>query len=229
TDHGDLLGALLSTRDPDGNNQGLSETEILDQVVSFFGAGTEATANTLAWALHLLTQHPDIRARLHTELDTVLAGRPATHADLPRLEFTSRVIRETLRLWPSAWMFTRMVTADTDLGGHHLPAGTIIVYSPYLLHHHPDLYERPDRFDPDRWLPEAAQVIPRHAYIPFGGGARKCIGDTFGFTEATLALATITTRWHLQPLSGQQIRPALAIALVPKGLRLRTIARRSMD
>jgi cytochrome P450 len=184
THHRDLLGALLSARDPEGNNQGLSETEILDQVVTFFLAGTETTASTLAWALHLLAQHPDIRAQLHTELDTVLAGHPATHADLPQLELTSRVIRETLRLWPPGWMFTRIVTADSDLGGHHLPAGTTIIVSPYLIHHHPDLYEHPDRFDPDRWLPEAAHAIPRHAYIPFGGGARKCIGDTFALTEA---------------------------------------------
>lgn len=229
THHQDLLGALLSARDPEGNNQGLSETEILDQVVTFFAGGTETTAYTLAWALHLLAQHPDISARLHAEVDTVLAGHPATHADLPQLELTGRVIRETLRLWPPGWILTRIVTTDSDLGGHHLPAGTTIVVSPYLLHHRPDLYEHPDRFDPDRWLPEAAQAIPRHAYIPFSVGARRCIGDTFGFTEATLALATITTRWHLQPVFGQQVRPAVAAALRPKGLRLRTIAKRSID
>jgi len=227
TDRNDLLSALLSARDSDreGGSQGLSDTEIADQAVTFFAAGAESTATAVAWALHLLTQHPGIYDRLHTEADTVLAGHPATHADLPRLDLTHRVITETLRLWPPAWMFTRTVTADTRLGEHHLPAGTTIVYSPYLLHRHPGLYERPDRFDPDRWLPDRAQSIHRDAFIPFGGGARKCIGDTFALTEATLALATITTRWHLHPLPDQQVRPAPVATLRPKNLRLRARSR----
>jgi cytochrome P450 len=227
TDRNDLLSALLSARDGDreGGSQGLSDTEIADQAVTFFAAGAESTATAVAWALHLLTQHPDIYDRLHTEVDTVLAGRPATHADVPRLDLTHRVITETLRLWPPAWMFTRTVTADTQLGEHHLPAGTTIVYSPYLLHRHPGLYERPDRFDPDRWLPDRSQGLHRDAFIPFGAGARKCIGDTFALTEAILALATVTTRWHLHPLPDQQVRPAPVATLRPKNLRLRGLDR----
>jgi cytochrome P450 len=196
---------MLSARNPDGNDQRLSETEILDQVVNFFLGGTETTAYTVARALHLLAQHPDISARLHTELNTVLAGRPATHADLPQLEFTGQVISETLRLWPPGWMFTRIVTADSDLGDHHLPAGTTIIVSPYVLHHHPDLYEHPDRFDPGRWLPEAAQAIPRHAYIPFGAGACKCIGDTFALVDAA-------AWWLSEPNGGAELAYVLLAA-----------------
>ncbi|MET8795200.1 cytochrome P450 [Nocardia sp. NPDC004568] len=165
----DLLSVLLSTRDGEADSRGLSDSEILDQVVSFFFAGTDTTASTLAWAFHLLAGHTEIRDRLHAEVDEVLAGRPVTYADLPRLELTRRIIAETLRLWPAGWMFTRTVTAETRLGNHLLPAGTTVVYSAYLLHHHPGIFEQPDRFDPDRWLPERARSISRHAYIPFGG------------------------------------------------------------
>lgn len=218
-DHGDLLSALLAARDDDSGG-GLSDSEILDEAVSFFFAGTDTTASTLTWALHLLSEHPDIRQALYAEVDEVLGGRTATHADVPRLELTHRIITETLRLWPAGWMFTRTVTADTELGGHEITSGTTLVYSAYLIHHHPDLYEDADRFDPDRWLPQRAGRIPRHAYIPFGGGARKCIGETFGLTEAVLALATIASGWHLRPLPGQRVRPAVAAVIRPKGLRM---------
>ncbi len=116
----------------------------------------------------------------------------------------------------------RTVTGDTQLGGHHLPAGTSVVYSPYLLHRHPGLYERPLDFDPGRWLPGRAQAIHRDAFIPFAIGARKCIGDTFAMTEATLALATITARWHLHPLPLPHVRPA---TLRPKNLHMRAAER----
>ncbi len=226
-DHGDLLSALLSARDGELDRHGLSDSEILDQAVSFFFVGTDTTASTLAWAFHLLAEHPHLRERLQAEVDEALAGRPVTHADLPRLEFTRRIITETLRLWPAGWMFTRMVSTDTHLGDHVVPAGTTIVYSAYLLHHHPGLYDDPERFDPDRWLPDRAGTIARHAYIPFGGGARKCIGDTFAIAEATLALAAIAARWQLQPVLDQQVRPAVAAVIRPKGLRMRAVARSS--
>jgi cytochrome P450 len=227
TERSDLLSPLLSARDtePDGDSQGLTDLEIVDEALTFFAAGAETTAGTLAWALHMLGQHPDIYAQLQAEVDTVLAGRPATHADLPRLDLTKRVITETLRLWPPAWMFMRTVTADTRLGGHQLPAGTSVVYSPYLLHHHPGLFERPGVFDPDRWLPDRAQAIHRDAFIPFATGARKCIGDNFAMTEATIALATITARWHLHPRPSQRVRPAAVTTLRPKNLHMRATER----
>jgi cytochrome P450 len=228
TDHGDLLSALLTAHDPEADGERLSDTEIVNQAIVFFVGGTESTASLLAWSVHLLGCHPDIADRMRAEVDTVLAGRPVTYADLPRLELTSRVITETLRLYAPGWVFTRTVTTDTHLGNYSLPAGTAIIFSPYLIHHRPDLYDEPERFDPDRWLPDHATAIPRDAYIPFGGGARKCIGDTFSLTEATLTLASITARWHLQPLPDHHVRPALAAALRPRGLRMRATTRTPM-
>ncbi|MFF5491376.1 cytochrome P450 [Streptomyces virginiae] len=225
TDHGDLVSMLLTAHDSDSGpaDQRLTDAEIIDQIITFFLVGTETSATALAWALHLLAQHPEIEKRLHAEVDAVLGGRPATHADLPRLELTGRVITETLRLWPPAWFFTRTCTADTRLGRHTVPAGTTLLYSPYLLHRQADLYPDPDRFDPDRWTTGQPR---REAFIPFGAGPRKCIGDRFATIVSTLALATITTRWRLEPLPGTRVRPTVSgPALNPKGLRMRATAR----
>ncbi|WP_051892636.1 cytochrome P450 [Streptomyces erythrochromogenes] len=228
TDHGDLLSMLLTARDPDSGPAGqtLTDAEITDQIITFFLAATETTASALASALYLLGQHPEIEARLHTEVDSVLEGRPATHADLPRLELTGRILTETLRLWPPVSFLTRRCTADTRLGPYRIPAGKTVVYSPYLIHHQADLYPDPDRFDPDRWAPDNPAPPRRDMFLPFAGGARKCIGDRFATNTATLILATIATRWRLQLLPGARVRPTLnGPALSPGGLRMRTQAR----
>ncbi|MEV6079398.1 cytochrome P450 [Streptomyces sp. NPDC052069] len=225
TDHGDLLSALVAARDLEDGGRGMTDAEISDTILTVFLAGTETTAGTLAWALDLLARHPGIEQRLHTEVDTVLRGNPASPADLPRLKLTERIITETLRLYPSAWFLTRAVTHDTHLGGYALPAGTNVAYSPYLIHHRPDLHTDPETFDPDRWDPERPQP-PRNAFLPFATGARKCIGDTFAMTEATLALATITARWSLNHLPGQQrVRPVLGASFGPGRLRMRATPR----
>jgi pentalenene oxygenase len=224
-DHGDLLSAMLAARDLDSGNGTLTDAEVVDQVVSFFIAGTETTALTVAWALHLLADHPAVERRLHTEIDPVLAGRAATHSDLPHLGLVNCIITETLRLYPPGWIISRVVTTDTRLGDHRIPAGATVIFSPYLIHHRSDLYPDPERFDPDRWLPEHANTVRRDAYIPFGGGARKCIGDQFGVTEAVLALATITAKWRMERLPGLRVRPAVAASLRPRGLSLRVTAR----
>ncbi|MFI0743091.1 cytochrome P450 [Streptomyces sp. NPDC021100] len=222
SDHGDLLSALLAARDPEDQGRGMSDAEISDTIVTIFLGGTDTTASVVAWALHQLARHPDIEQRLHTEVDSVLVGgRAATHADLPRLELTGRIIDETLRLHPPGWLFTRTVTTDTRLGEHLLPAGTTIAYSSYLLQHRPDLHHRPEAFDPDRWKPSSPQPS-RHTHIPFGAGARKCIGDTFALTEAPLALATIAARWRMEHAPGRrEVRPAAGMILRPRNLRMR--------
>ncbi|MGE2817978.1 cytochrome P450 [Mycobacterium heidelbergense] len=225
TDHGDLLSALLSAHDDlDTHDGNLSDTEITNQVLAFYLAGTETTATVLAWALHEVAHHPRIEQALRTEVDAVLGGRPATHADLPRLELTGRIITETMRLWPPGWWLTRATTADTQLGEHLVAKGTVVVCSPYLIHRRPDLYPEPDRFVPDRWIPDARPQ--RDAYIPFVSGARKCIGERFGYTEAVLALATIAARWQLVPQLKPPVRPTrMGVVIRPRGLRMRTAAR----
>ncbi|MBZ4321384.1 cytochrome P450 [Streptomyces sp. SCA2-4] len=226
-DQGDLLSLLLSAgRDgPDG--RALTDDEIADQLVTFFAAGTETSGSALAWALHLLGGHPEVARRLRAEVDAVLGDAPAaTLAHLPDLRLTAAVVNEALRLYPPAWLLTRTTTSDTRLGGHTLPAGTAVVYSAYLLHRRPDLFPDPERFDPDRWIAApGAPAPPRTAFLPFGSGPRKCIGDVFALTEAALALAGVVADWDLRPAGGRRVRPAPRLVLSPHRLPMTTAAR----
>lgn len=224
TDRGDLLSALVAARDPQDGGRGMTDAEIRDTLIDFFLAGAETVAAALSWALDLVARHPEVERRLHAEVDEVLKGGPADHAVLPRLELSRRVVAEAVRLYPPAWLLTRRVTAETRLGGQVLPVGTSLAYSPYLIHRRADLYRRPEVFDPDRWGAEG-RLPPRHAVIPFGAGARKCIGDTYATTEATLALATIAARWRLRHLPGRRTRPVLGATMRPSGLRMRAVCR----
>ncbi|GGY07700.1 cytochrome P450 [Streptomyces hiroshimensis] len=233
-DHGDLLSSLQNAEgtedakrtedpaNPAADREGLAGRELTDQILTFFFAGTETTSNTLAWALYLLAAHPEVESRLSSETDRVLAGATATFADLPALEMARHVIMETLRLYPPAWLVTRTVAEDTELGGIRLPTGAAIAFSPYLIHRRPGLYETPDHFDPDRWR----RTHPdRAAYLPFGSGARKCIGARFAMAEAVLALVTLTARWRLVRLTDRPVRPFAKSTLSPRGLRMRVTAR----
>ncbi len=221
-DRDNLMSVLTA---PDANGAFLSDTEVHDQVISFLLAGVESTANVLAWAWHLIGSHPDVQRRLHAEADTVLAGRAARPTDLDSLGLTGRVVTETLRLYPPDSLMTRTTTTDTVLGGHLLRAGTTVIYSPYQLHRRADVYPEPDRFDPDRWRDIGKP--PPGTWVPFGGGPRKCIADTFAHNQATLTLATIAAHWQLSPTPGQQVRPAGQAVLAPHQLSMRLLQRRT--
>jgi pentalenene oxygenase len=222
--HDDLLGALLGSRDEDGGQ--LSDTEIHDQVITVMAAGTETVAATLTWIFYLLSQNPQIKARLLDEIDTVLGGRQPSWDDLPRLALTDRVITETLRLYPPAWLFTRLTTTETDVAGLHLPAGTTLVFSPAAVARNATAYPDPARFDPDRWLPGRESPLARQAFQAFGTGARKCIGDLYARAEAAIGLATILSQWQVTCEPGADVRPApLNTVYRPRRLRLRITAR----
>ncbi|MFJ4921616.1 cytochrome P450 [Streptomyces sp. NPDC088725] len=225
TDHADLLSTLVGAVDEeseDGQKQ-LSDAELADEALTFFLGGMETTAITLAWALHLLATNPDVQRRLQAETDSVLAGGKLDAAHLPSLELAGRVVTETLRLYPPAWMMTRTVRQDAELGGVKLKSGSTLVLSPYLLHRRPDLYTEPDRFDPDRWLEGQPD---RATYIPFGAGPRKCIGDQFALTEAILALTAIVSRWELTPVGDEPFKPKVETSLSSRGLFLRLTERK---
>lgn len=201
---------------------GLTGAELHDEVMGLLVGGVETTVATLCWAFVLLDQDQALRDRLHAEVDHVLDGRPAGYDDLARLDYTGRVVTEVLRLYPPVWVLTRQVAEDTELAGHPVPAGATVMFSPYALHHDPRLYDTPETFDPDRWLPDPAATVPQGAWIPFGAGNRKCIGDVFATVEATIALATVSARWRLSS-AGPRPKP------VPRGElgtgRLRMTAR----
>ncbi|MBB6439527.1 cytochrome P450 [Streptomyces candidus] len=206
----DLLTALITAyhrTSNDGEVDRLTVRELHDQVMTLLVAGAEPTGHALSWALHLISHHPEVEARLHTEAAQALGDRPARITDLPRLEYTRRVFTEVLRLYPPGWMFTRTTTTEAELAGRRLQPGTTVLYSPYALHRDPRLFPAPEVFDPDRWLPDRARDVPRGAFIPFGAGNRKCIGEHFGITQALLALSTLCSRWQLRPLPGTEVRP----------------------
>ncbi|MEV4192795.1 cytochrome P450 [Streptomyces toxytricini] len=227
----DLLSALVASSEADNGLTdrealpGLTDREVAVLAMEFLGAGAETTASVLAWSLHLLGGHPTVSARLWEEVDSVLNGASAELKHLPQLVMTTRVVMEAMRLYPPGWTLFRGVTRQVTLGGHVLPAGTAIACSPYVLHRREDVFDAPDRFHPERWNPEACEQPDRHAFIPFGDGARKCIGEEYGLTEAVLALATIAGRWQLEPVPGAEVRAAAATVLRPRSLPMRAFTR----
>ena len=215
----DLLTLLLTARDDDGNS--MSDQQLRDEVITLLLAGHETTALNLSWAWYLLAQHSEIEEKLHAELDAVLAGRLPTASDLPKLSYTDKVIRETLRLYPPAWRIFRRSQEQFQVGEYVIPAGSNIVMSQWVTHRDPRWFNEPTRFNPDRWNEEASAKLPRFAYFPFGGGPRVCIGAGFAMMEATLLLATTAQRYRMRLAPNQRVQPLASITLRPKnGIRV---------
>ncbi len=214
-DNGDLLYMLLNARDEDGT--GMSDKQIRDEVVTLFLAGHETTANTLNWTWVLLAQHPEVEAKLHEELDTVLAGHAPTMDDLKNLPYTARVIKESMRLYPPAFGFSRVAIEDTTIGDYDIPKGTVIMVLDWATHRDPRWYPDPLAFKPERWTPEFEESLPKMAYLPFGGGPRVCIGSAFAQMEAQILLAMLASQFKLRLEPGQIVKPDPLLTLRPKG------------
>jgi cytochrome P450 len=213
----DLLSMLLAARDDQAEGDGLklSADQLRDQVLTLFLAGYETVANALAWTWLLLGQNPQAEARMHEELDAVLAGRLPTLEDMPRLEYTGMVLAESMRLYPPAWAMGREALEDVSIGPYRIRKGSMIFFSQYIVQRDPRWFPHPERFWPERFTAEAKAGRPRFAYFPFGGGGRQCIGESFAVMEATLALATIAQRWRLALVPGQKIGMMPKITLRP--------------
>jgi len=215
--HGDLLSMLVAARD-ETTGEPMSDRQIHEECLSLFIASVETTARAMSWVLYLLGNHPDVEAGVHAEVDEVLCGRAAKHEDIARLPYLRQVVTETLRLYPPAWLLPRKAAVDIDLDGYRIPAGSEIFTSPYLVHRDEKVYPEPAKFDPDRWAPERARLIPRESYLPFGAGARQCIGNTFAFTEIMLWLGTLAGRWRMRPAPGRKVRVRAMTVLYPDPL-----------
>jgi cytochrome P450 len=221
----DLLSMLLQARDAE-TGQGMSDRQLRDEVLTLLAAGHETTANALTWTWYLLSQHPEVEHRLHTELDSVLAGRSPELEDLAQLPYTRMVTEEAMRLYPPAWAMSRNALQDDEIAGYPIPARSIVLVSPYMTHRHPAFWENPEVFDPERFTPERSSGRPRYAYFPFGGGPHLCIGNTFAIMEVPLILATLAQQYQLCLVPGHPVEPMGAITLVPRyGLRM-TLHRR---
>ncbi len=224
---GDLLSALiLATSEPDasGAAQAMTRDELRDEILTLFLAGHETTSQALTWTWYLLSQHPEVEARVHGELDAVLGGRAPTSADA--LPYIDRVLSESMRLYPPVTTVPRVAARDVELGGYTVAAGSDVVLWIYHAHHDARWWPEPERFDPDRFLPERIAQAQRGAYTPFGAGQRQCIGKHFALMEARLLLATLAQRFSLRLVPGHPVEKLVAVTMSPRhGMRMTLHAR----
>jgi cytochrome P450 len=214
-DKGDLLSALLLAQDS-RTGQGMDDAQLLDEVKGILVAGFESTATVLTWVWYLLDQHPAVRQRLEAEAREVLGGSAPTLADLPRLAYTRQVFEEALRLYPPVWMTLRTPLEDDCIGGYRIPADSVVLLSPYVTQRLPELWPRPDDFEPERFTPERSAERSRFAYFPFGGGPRTCMGSGFALMEAQVILAMVAARYRLALVPGQRVEPLPLLTLQPR-------------
>ncbi|HLE16036.1 MAG TPA: cytochrome P450 [Anaerolineales bacterium] len=214
-DTGDLLSAMMQARDETGR-AGWDDEQLRDQLSGLLLAGYETTANALTWTWYLLSQNPWAVERLRGELQGRLAGRAPRYADLEGLPYLRRVLDESLRLYPPAWILGRRAIGEDSIGGYYVAPGTVLAISIYTLHRHPAFWENPEDFDPQRFAPAIAARRHKYAYIPFGGGPRQCIGNNFGLLEAGLIIACVAQRFEPRLVPGTEVQPQAIFVLRPK-------------
>ncbi|MZF85745.1 cytochrome P450 [Streptomyces sp. SID5643] len=222
-DSADMLSMLLRAIDEE-TGEPLTGHQISSEILTLAVAGTETTASVLSWALYELARHPGIEARVLAELDEALGERPVTLDDVTRLPYLNRVITETLRLHHPGWLVTRRTTEEIRLGQWTLPAGTELAYCQHALHRDPERFPDPLTFDPDRWN-DAAQEPPPGAFLPFGDGKHKCMGDRFARTEMITALATMLRSLRLTLPPGHTVGQVARLTIRPRGLRMTVLPR----
>lgn len=211
----DLLDVMLAAADAEGT--AFARQQLRDDMMTLVLAGHETTATALAWVFHLLARHPDVEDRLAAEIETVLSGRTPSAADLGALTYTEAVLNESMRLYPPVWALPRVALEDDEVSGHRIPRGDTVLLVPYVTHRHPDFWSDPERFDPDRFLPENAGSISRWAFVPFGAGQRQCIGNHFAVMEAKIVLAMVMQRFRLRSRPGVEVVPNPYLTLRPRG------------
>jgi cytochrome P450 len=218
----DLLTLLFAAQDPE-TGLGMSDEQLRDEVMTLFLAGHETTANALAWTIYLLTQHPGIAQQLAAEVRPVGMRSCASAADdleselgIKDDDLLSRVIRESLRLYPPVWAIGRRATQGLRIGGTEVPKGAIVLACQWALHRSDRYFSNPIQFDPDRWMSDDQRALPKYAFFPFGGGPRSCIGEGFAWMELRIVLAEILRRWRFEIVPGQTVKPKASITLRPE-------------
>lgn len=228
-DRGDLLSMLLLAQDEEGDGGSMNNEQLRDEAMTLFVAGHETTANALTWTWYLLSQNPEAEAKLHEEIDTILGAALPTADDVVRLRYTEMVFAESMRLYPPAWILGRRVLSDYEVGGYTIPANSIVLMSPWVMHRDPRYFPDPDRFDPERWTAEAREARPKFSYFPFGGGPRVCIGEQFAWMEGALLISAIAQKWNLRLAPGHRVEPRAMITLRPRyGMQMISEARNSV-
>ncbi len=220
-DRGDLLSMLLTAQDAEGDGAGMSDLQVRDEAMTIFLAGHETSANAMAWSWYLLAQHPEIEREFHAEVDS-LGGRAPRMDDVPNLPLTGRIFSEALRLYPPLWAVGRRALEDCALGPYTLPAGSVVIIAPWVTHRDARWFPEPEKFDPERWLPEGRAARPKFSYFPFSAGSRACLGEVFAGVEGVLCLTTLAQKWQLRIVAGHPItlQPQLTLR-ARDGIRMR--------
>ena len=195
-EHFDYVGMLMNARDKE-TGEAMSERALIDEVMTLVVAGHETTASALNWTWYLLSQHPQVEARLHAEIDSAAPVSAPSLAQMESLAFTQQVVNEALRLYPPGWLLSRRTIEPDVLSGFEIPARTNVLLPLYLLHRHPRYWQDPDGFRPERFAPEQEAQRPRFAYMPFAAGPRHCIGETFALYEMLMRLYKVARRYRL--------------------------------
>jgi cytochrome P450 len=224
-DKGDLLSMLLLSQDTEGDGGQMTDIQLRDEAMTLFLAGHETTANALSWTWYLLSQHPDVKARFHAEVDA-LGDSPLGPKDLGALPYTRMVLTESMRLYPPAWAIGRRAIKEFEIGEYKIPARSMVVVCQYITHRDARFFPQPEKFDPDRWRPEIAAMRPKFSYFPFGGGTRICIGEQFAWMEGILVLATIGRRWQAKYVGAAPPEVHPQITLRPKNPLEMVLSRR---
>lgn len=207
TDHGDLLSMFIQARDEETGER-MTDDQLRSEVLTFLLAGHETTSTALTWIWYLLGVHEAIRRRVCEEVKAALGDRLPAAADAPQLPLTRAVIQEALRLYPPIWIIPRHVVADDEIGGFRIPKGSTVVLCPYVTHRHPEFWEAPEAFDPDRFTAERIAQRPKEAYIPFLSGPHQCIGNEFAMLAMQLVVARVVQAFDVALRPGQRGQPA---------------------
>lgn len=232
----DLLARLLQAQDSEGDQSRMTDRQVRDEALTLFLTAFDTVSLSLTWVWYALGRHPEAASALHEEVDRVLGGRPPTVGDLSALPYTRMVLSETLRLYPPIYTIAREALGPFEVGGYTVPAGTLVLVSPYVIQRDPRYFATPERFDPTRWDPAAGFRPPRGAYFPFGSGPRGCIGQAYAMQEASLVMATMAQHWRLELVPGHRLvlrplinlRPRSGIPMIPRRrARVDAPARRS--
>jgi len=221
-DHADLLAHLLRAVD-DGGSRGMTSTQLRNETLTLLLSGHETTASALSWTLFLLATHPEIERRLRSEVAAVIGkAREPSLEEISHLEYTGMVLNEALRLYPPIWVLERRAIAGDVIGGYHIPAGSTVVVSPFILHRHEAFWPDPGSFDPERFAGAQTAGRPAHAYLPFGAGPHQCVGAHFAALEARIILVMLTQRYRLELMPDPPVEPKAGITLrLRHGLHMR--------
>ncbi len=213
-ERGDLLSLLMNMENEEGGQ--MTDLQIRDEALTLFLAGHESVANALTWTWYLIAQHPQVEAKLHEEIDAVLGGSAPTFECVAQLGYTEMVFAEAMRLFPPSWALSRFVAKDYHVGGYMIPADSVVIMSQYVMQRDLRYFPDPCQFDPERWRPEAKAARPRYSYFPFGGGPRRCIGESLAWMQGILLLATLAQRWRMRLVRKHPVELEPVVTLRPK-------------